>query len=80
MNGKSSTPCDCSAMHACVNKALACCRKVLLLPQALNVNATCILMPPLCQEGPASPIFQRRLRRFPHSFFSNLTISTILVP
>eukprot|EP00983_Pelagomonas_calceolata_P091488 1157552-Pelagomonas_calceolata.AAC.3 len=26
----------------------------------------CILLPPLCQKGLASPIFQRRLRRVPH--------------
>eukprot|EP00983_Pelagomonas_calceolata_P041846 1138229-Pelagomonas_calceolata.AAC.5 len=49
-----------ACMHACVNKAWSaagrscCCFR------------HCKLILPLCQEGLASPVFQRRLRRLSH--------------
>eukprot|EP00983_Pelagomonas_calceolata_P020091 633659-Pelagomonas_calceolata.AAC.1 len=57
-------------MHAFVNKAWSagkscCCPR------------NYISMPPLFQEGQASPIFQRRLRRFPHLFL--FSIETLVV-
>eukprot|EP00983_Pelagomonas_calceolata_P095088 1157965-Pelagomonas_calceolata.AAC.2 len=60
MNARSSLHGAHSAIHACVNKAWSAAGRSGCCPRH------CTSMPPLCQEGLASPIFQRRLHRFPH--------------
>eukprot|EP00983_Pelagomonas_calceolata_P066886 1149248-Pelagomonas_calceolata.AAC.5 len=47
-------------MHACVNKTRSAAGTSCCCPRH------CMSMPTLCQEGQASPTFQRRLQSFPH--------------